>query len=550
MNTTTGAQRLLDILIDHGIDTLSGIPGGSILPLYDAVHKAPIRHILARHEQGAAFIAQGIARATGKLGVCLATSGPGATNLITGLADAWRDSIPVLAITGQVPRAFMGTQAFQEIDIASMASSCTKGVWRISQASEIDTILPQAIAQALSGRPGPVLVDIPKDVFLERCATDHHIGRFTCAPREPEEREILEASRILANAQRPLLIAGGGIASANAAGALRAFAEGRGIPVASTLLGLGSIPSKHPLSVGMIGMHGTPAANHALQECDLLIVAGARFDDRATGRLPAFAPQAMVIHLDTDSTEFGRLRSNHASIHGDARSTLERWHELDSSQAHPKWLERIATLCESHPLPKQPAHDLMRAIAQASPPGSLATTDVGQHQMWAAQSWPIDDTRQFLTSGGLGTMGFGLPTAIGAALACPDRHVICLSGDGSILMNIQELATLAELELPVTICVFDNGHLGLVRQQQTLFFGDRRIASRFERSPDLTAIAVGFGISSQRIESWQQDDSWQGMLGQDGPAMLVFAMDPEESVWPMVPPGGANTEMLMPNTPQ
>jgi acetolactate synthase I/II/III large subunit len=541
-----GADRLLQILSHHGIDMLSGIPGGNILPLYDAIHRAGFRHVLARHEQGAAFIAQGIARSTGRLGVCLATSGPGATNLLTGIADAHRDSIPLLAITGQVPRASIGTQAFQEIDIAAMAGSCTKAVFRIGSAAEIDRIVPEAISIALSGRPGPVLLDIPKDVFLERCACDPLPAIRPRMPWDPSRRELDEASIEMDRSCRPLLYVGGGIASAGAQTELRRFAHRRGIPAVSTLLGLGSFAHDDPLFLGMLGMHGCPAANRALEACDLLIVAGARFDDRATGRMDGFAPRARVVHLDADSTEFGRRKPAHATIHGDARRVLELWDGLDSYRAAREWRETIRAMRSDFPMPPQPAHDLFRSIASECPPATIATTDVGQHQMWAAQSWPVDRCRHFLTSGGLGTMGFGLPAAIGAALANPGSPVVCLTGDGSILMNLQELATLADLDLPVKICVLDNGGLGMVRQQQELFFEDRREACGFRRRPDLAAIAHGFGIASARVEDWRRDEAWIGSLHRDGPALIAFEFDLEESVWPMVPPGASNGEAMGP----
>lgn len=543
---TNGAHRLIQILIRHGIDTVAGIPGGNILPLYDAMHGSGIRHVLSRHEQGAAFIAQGIARSTGRIGVCLATSGPGATNLITGLADAWRDSIPLLAITGQVPRASIGTQAFQEIDIASMAAHCTKAVFRIQSASEIDEIAPRAIALALSGRPGPVLLDIPKDVLLEPCGSNAEGIVHAIPRRSPDRGELQQASRLLADSERPLLYIGGGIATADATDALRRFAHKRRIPAVATLLGLGTFAHDDPSFLGMIGMHGHPAANRALHECDLLIVAGARFDDRATGRIAQFAPQAKIVHLDADATEFDRRRMADATIHGDAREALERWHAIDENPPREGWSERIHELREQHPMPAQAAHDLLRGIAAESPTDAIATTDVGQHQMWAAQCWPVSRTRRFLTSGGLGTMGFGLPAAIGAALANPGTATLCISGDGSILMNIQELATLAELRLPVKICVFDNGGLGMVRQQQTLFFQDRRNACHFQQRPDLALVANGFGIPATRIRDWRTDESWTHLLRTDGPALVVFEFDAEESVWPIVPPGAANAEAILP----
>lgn len=453
---TNGAERIIEILIDHGIDTVAGIPGGSILPLYDALHGSRLRHVLARHEQGAAFIAQGIARSSGRIGVCLATSGPGATNLVTGIADAWRDSIPLLAITGQVPRGLIGTQAFQEIDIASMAAHCTKAVHRVERAADLDRIVPEAIILAMSGRPGPVLIDVPKDVLLEACPRAPTPGLASAAARTPDPRELQRASRLLEESSRPILYAGGGLASSGAGG----------------------------------------------------------------------------------------LRHGDADIHADARAALEAWHGMDGNRPKRRWMARLEDLKREWPMPAQDEHGLVRSIAAAAPRDAIATTDVGQHQMWAAQSWPIAGHRRFLTSGGLGTMGFGLPAAIGAALGSPGRTVVCLTGDGSILMNIQELATLAELDLPVKVCVFDNGSLGMVRQQQELFYGDRRSACEFSRTPDLAAVASGFGIESLRIEDWREG-GWGHLLRSEGPSFLVFAMD-AGSVWPMVPPGERNSRMLMP----
>ncbi len=543
MQNTTGARRLLEILAHHGIDTVAGIPGGNILPLYDALHGFPIRHVLARHEQGAAFLAQGIARSTGRIGVCLATSGPGATNLLTGVADAFRDSIPLLAITGQVPRASIGTQAFQEIDIITMATACTKAAWRVESATQLDALVPEAIATALSGRPGPVWIDIPKDVFLESCPDRPLPDLPARHDAAIDPAELAKASRELGQAHHPLLYLGGGMASPAASEAVRAFARARGIPVASTLLGLGALPTDDALFVGMLGMHGHPAANQAIESCDLLIVAGARFDDRATGRIADFAQRARVVHLDIDRSEFGRRRAAHATVHGDAAAIFRAWHALDRSPPREDWTRALR---EAHPLPGQAAHDLLRAIAWELPARRIATTDVGQHQMWAAQAWPVRKPRQFLTSGGLGTMGFGLPAAIGAALANPGTPVVCLTGDGSILMNLQELATLSELDLPVKICVFDNGGLGMVRQQQTQFYSDRRIASAFGARPDLAAVAEGFGIPSRRVDDWRADESWTELLRTAGPSLLVFAGHLEETVWPVVPPGAANREMLLP----
>ena len=603
MMTTTGAQRLIQLLQEQGVLVVAGIPGGNILPFYDALHGSPITHILARHEQGAAFIAQGMARSTGRPGVCLATSGPGATNLLTGIADAWRDSVPIIAITGQVPRHLIGTSAFQEIDIVSMAKGCTKATFQPMTASELDAAVRQAFAIALEGRPGPVLIDIPKDVFLEPCratdnaintATSHHLtgsfpkgisstqsiptvreiaygndaercvpSLFTCdevsVSLEPMQQEkpvchpdahaLLAAARMIQDAERPLLYIGGGIIHAEAAEALRDLAQRADLPVTGTLMSIGAMPADDPRWLGMLGMHGTPCANLALQRADLLIVAGARFDDRATGTLARFAPQAKVIHIDTDAQELGRLRAAECSLHGDARIALQALSALLPHASWPDWHCELATLRAENPLPEQVAHAWIADLAAEAGPDCICTTDVGQHQMWAAQAFPAQRPRQFLTSGGLGTMGFGLPAAIGASIAYPERTVLCISGDGSILMNLQELATLSELGCNVKVCILNNGALGMVRQQQTLLFGKRHYACEFLGSPDFSAIAKGFGIPALRVE--QEDmagSAWRELLQQPGPALLDFAFDPEELVWPMVPAGKSNAEMLLPTS--
>lgn len=549
MQTTTGAQLLISLLQAQGITTVAGIPGGSILPFYDALWHSDLRHVLARSEQGAAFIAQGMARTTGEPAVCLATSGPGATNLLTGIADAWRDSIPVIAITGQVPRALIGTQAFQEIDIISMAQHCTKAAYRIASAAELRKVIPEAFALARTGRPGPVWIDIPKDVFTETCAAES-LGLsalFMPSPGEniPPRATLQAAATALARAERPLLYMGGGMQATGAAPALRSLLERTAIPAIGTLLSLGALPTDHPLWMGMLGMHGEPTANLALDRCDVLLVAGARFDDRATGTLAQFAPQAQVIHIDCDLGELNRLRKAYLALPGDLGKTLDALAELLPERNYAEWYAELAVLKAENPMPEQYAHDVLRAIAETAEPDCYIATDVGQHQMWTAQAWPFARTRQWLTSGGLGTMGFGLPTAIGSALAHPDAQTVCITGDGSILMNLQELATLAETGGNVKICLFDNGALGMVRQQQTLFFGGHYSACMFQSPPDLCAIARGFGIATTDA---QTDDNWQRLFRQPGPALIRFAIPADEIVWPMVPGGRANREMLLPQT--
>jgi len=544
----TGATELIEQLRRQGVLEVVGIPGGNILPFYDALVNSPLRHILARHEQGAAFIAQGMARASGNPAVCIATSGPGATNLLTGLADAWRDSIPIIAITGQVPRKFIGSQAFQEIDIISMAKHCTKATYAITHANEIATIIPKAFAQASQGRPGPVLIDIPRDVFLEEVSLDVIAPCMNIFPisAKPWEHHLGKACALIAEAKRPLLYIGGGIIHGNAAESLRAFSTSLNIPVLSTLMGLGAMPSDDPLFLGMLGMHGHPVANMALAECDLLIVAGARFDDRATGRLDSFAPSARVIHIDNDEGEFHRMRRADCVLHGCADSVLATLQEQlpISDTKHQQWIARLEILRMEYPMPLQSAHQWIQALASTIGDDCLVTTDVGQHQMWTAQSFPFSRPRQWLTSGGLGTMGFGLPAAIGAALACPTQPVLCISGDGSLSMNLQELATLAECGASVKICMFDNAGLGMVRQQQRLFFGERYSACDYTQQIDWCSIANGFGIPAISVTK-PSDLGWRKLLCELGPAFIRIAMPCEELVWPHVPAGKSNSEMLM-----
>lgn len=540
---TNGAQRTIEHILAQGIETVVGIPGGNILPLYDAIHGSRLRHILARHEQGAGFIAQGMARATGKPAVCLATSGPGATNLVTALADAEHDAVPIVAITGAVPRDRKGMRSFQEADIASIARPCVKAAWEIRNAAELDTILPLAFHTARSGRPGPVLVDIPRDVFRETAApwlppTPHRESR-----REISPESVTSALEMLGEAKRPLLLAGGGL-SRSGSSIAREFTEATGIPVAWTLHGLGAIPSTHPSSLGMIGMHGNPAANLALSECDLLIVAGARLEERAIGEGHRFAPKARLMRLDADARQM-RMHRADLAIEGDAAQALEALLEGMRELRFPRWPSGHDNMPPHHPPGRGPAHHLLRTIAEAMGPDTLWTTDVGQHQMWAAQSLPISRSRQFLTSGGFGTMGFGMPAAIGASLATQGSPVGCIAGDGSILMNIQEMATLAELGLPVKIFLLDNGGLGMVRQQQDLFYGSRQSACGFQTALDFAKIARGFGIAGLNVRPDQiEDDGWRRLAQAPGPALISFRIEAEEKVWPVVRPGQNLHDMI------
>ncbi|MDR3630206.1 MAG: acetolactate synthase large subunit [Desulfocapsaceae bacterium] len=553
MYTMNGAGIIIELLERQGITTLAGIPGGANLPLYDALNRSrKIRHILARHEQGAGFIAQGMARSTGLPGVCFATSGPGATNILTAVADAYLDSIPIVCITGQVPCPLIGTDAFQEVDTYGMSIPVTKHNFLVRSAAELLQVVPEAFRIAVSGRPGPVLIDIPKDVQSE--VIDFSLwpepGRPGAIPVS-ETGMLAQAVEMLESAERPMLYIGGGIIHAGAASAVLRLAETGTIPVAMTLMGLGTVPAGHPLNLGMLGMHASRATNLALEECDLLIAAGVRFDDRATGRIAEFCPAARVIHMDIDPSEISKLKTADLALTGDVRQGLSRLAQLIRPRRRQAWLSRVALLQKTYPLvgpdglsPESPQARITQ-IAGLLDDQAVIVTDVGKHQMWTAQVYPFARPRQFLTSGGLGTMGFGLPTAIGAALACPDRQVVCFTGDGSLQMNIQELATAVEQRVNVRIIVLNNNSLGLVRQQQDLFYEGHRFASEYRISIDFPAIARGFGMRAFDIRC---EDDPQGQLAaafrEPGPCLINIPIGIDEDVFPMVPPGAANTTMI------
>jgi acetolactate synthase-1/2/3 large subunit len=552
MPVYTGAQIVMRLLERQGIGIIAGMPGGANLPLYDALVDSPIRHVLARHEQGAGFIAQGMARATGRPAVCFGTSGPGATNLVTAIADAKMDSIPLIAITGQVPRPLIGTDAFQEIDTYGLTLPVTKHNFLVRSAAELLEVIPAAFRIAASGRPGPVAIDIPKDVQTEKASVDAwpQPGAARPAPAASGAQIDRIAEMILA-ARRPMLYIGGGIIAAGAAAVLRRLAERTSTPVAATLMGLGAIPSGHPLFLGMMGMHAARYTNLALEECDLLIAAGVRFDDRATGKAAQFCPHARIIHIDIDASELGKIKQPHLSIEGDVAAVLEALDARLPAIDRRAWLERIAALRREYPLAMPGADDpfqpygLILQTARRLKTEAVVTTDVGQHQMWAAQAYPLAHPRQWLTSGGLGTMGFGLPAAIGAALADPSKPVVCISGDGSFLMNIQELATLAEEDLAVKVLVMNNRHLGLVRQQQELFYGGRLSAAGFAAAPDLAAVSRGFGVPAYDLGRFADPLALlDSALNSPGPCVVNVPIAPEEKVFPMVPPGAANREMI------
>ncbi|MDT3669827.1 MAG: acetolactate synthase large subunit [Aromatoleum sp.] len=553
MMQMTGAELILRLLERQGVHTVSGIPGGAILPFYDALGASPtVRHVLARHEQGAGFMAQGMARVSGQPEVCLASSGPGATNLLTAIADASLDSIPMVAITGQVPLSMIGTDAFQEVDIYGMTVPITKHNFLVRSAAELLDVIPEAFRIAMSGRPGPVLVDVPKDVQNQRIEFDSFPPPAVPDVRpQLDQRAIDEAARMIDAAERPVLYLGGGVIHAGAAEQAVAFAEHAGLPTTMTLMALGTMPVDHPLSIGMLGMHGARYTNFILEESDLLICVGARFDDRAIGKATEFCPRAKIVHVDIDPSELHKIKTAHVAINGDVATVLEALMPRVKARLRKRWLAHVESLKTRFPLQMPGVDDprnhygLIQAVAASVGDDAIVATDVGQHQMWVAQAYPFRRPRQWLTSGGLGTMGFGLPAAIGAALAAPDRTVVCFTGDGSFKMNIQELATLAEEGLNVKIVLMNNNSLGLVYQQQSLFYGKRTFASKYRAAPDFVKIAEGFGIPALDLDLVDNPRaSLTQALRAPGPCLIHASIDREEFVYPMVPPGAANAAMI------
>ncbi|EKN5144928.1 TPA: acetolactate synthase 2 catalytic subunit [Yersinia enterocolitica] len=542
-----GAQWVVQALRAQGVDTVFGYPGGAIMPVYDALYDGGVEHLLCRHEQGAAIAAIGYARATGKVGVCIATSGPGATNLITGLADALLDSVPVIAITGQVGSALIGTDAFQEIDVLGLSLACTKHSFLVESLDALPAIMAEAFAIATSGRPGPVLIDIPKDIQLA-------VGELTPHLMPVEEHlidsaaELQQALDMLATAKKPMLYVGGGVGMAQAVPALREFIDVTGIPAVATLKGLGAPDTEHPCYLGMLGMHGTKAANFAVQDCDLLIAIGARFDDRVTGKLNTFAAKAKVIHMDIDPAELGKLRQVHVALQGDLKVLLPALQQPLNIQS---WRDEVMVLKQQHSWrydhPGQAIYAplLLKQISDRKAPQTVVTTDVGQHQMWTAQHMNFTRPENFITSSGLGTMGFGVPAAVGAQMARPDDMVICVSGDGSFMMNVQELGTIKRKQLPLKIVLLDNQRLGMVRQWQQLFFDGRYSETNLSDNPDFITLASAFNIPGQRITRKDQvDAALDALFNSEGPYLLQVSIDELENVWPLVPPGAGNETML------
>jgi len=545
-----GAHLMVRALEAEGVDVLFGYPGGAIMPFYDALVGSKLRHILTRHEQGAALAANGFARASGRVGVCVATSGPGASNLVTGIADAFLDSVPMVVLTGQVPTTLMGTDAFQELDVYGMTLPIVKHSFLLRRIEDLPHVVHEAFRIARSGRPGPVLIDFPKDVQI---ASATHMGLLEPAPADtlpsaPAEG-LAEAIAAIASAERPVIYSGQGITLAEAVEPFRQFVEAAKLPTVTTLRGLGNLPPEHPYLIGMLGMHGTRAANMAVQNCDLLIVVGARFDDRATGKLAEFAPNARVIHLDADIAEISKLRQADIPLYGDLHETLSALSAARSNcvEWHRRCMQMKASAAPRYDAPGKGVYApaLLKRMSEIAPPDTIVACDVGQHQMWVAQHWKFHHPRNHLTSGALGTMGFGLPAAIGAQFSCPDRPVVLVSGDGSIMMNIQELATVARCQLPIKMILLDNSTLGMVRQWQELFFDRNYSEIDLSDNPDFAALCRVFRIPAIKLERREDTEAaLRELLATPGPAMLHVVIDARANVWPLVPPNHSNATML------
>ncbi len=550
----SGAAITCKSLEAEGVTTVFGYPGGAVIPLYDALPSANLHHVLTRFEQWAALAADGYARATGKVGVCIATSGPGATNLVTGLANAHLDSVPIVAITGQVSQPMIGKDAFQEVDITGITLPVTKHNYLVQRVEDIAPTIKEAFYLARSGRPGPVLVDIPKNVFIAKAqfAWPEETGRRSYQPSlVPNMRQVRLAAELIDAARKPLIMAGHGIILADAEDVFKRFVERTGIPVIFTLLGLGSLSEFHPQALGMMGMHGHRHVNRALEECDLLVNIGARFDDRATGRLDGFAPNAKVIHVDIDPAEIGKNVPADVPVVGDAREALTLLVSAVAHRDHSEWRGWIdgqrnrvlEAALEDRPAWPEP-YTIIRAIAEATDGEAILTTDVGQHQMWAAQVFGFKHGDRWITSGGLGTMGYGLPSAIGAKIGRPDLEVWAVIGDGGFQMSSNELATAAQERLDINIAIINNGHLGMVRQWQDLFH-DKNYSEVEISGPDFVKLAEAYGCTGIRVRTTEEImPAVQRARSIPGPVVIDFVVDPEANVYPIVPPGASNSEMM------
>lgn len=559
-----GAEILIECLLKEGVDTIFGFPGGAVLPVYDVLYDSPMRHILVRHEQGAVHMADGYARATGRPGVVLVTSGPGATNTVTGIATAYMDSIPMVVLTGQVPTALIGNDAFQEADIVGITRPCTKHNYLVKDLNDLPRIIKEAFYLATTGRPGPVLVDLPKDVLTATLNEYKYPDKAHIESYQPNYKghpgQIKKAMEFILSAKRPVVYAGGGVVLSNASEELKALVTKLNIPTTTTLMGLGGFPGTHPLFLGMLGMHGTYAANMAVMNTDCLIAVGARFDDRVTGKLDEFAPYAGIVHIDIDPTSISKNVKVDIPIVGDVKDVLKEMMKLvpKSLKEHKKSLEewhvQVDNWAQTHKLsykfePKgkiKPQYVIER-LYDLTGGDAIVTTEVGQNQMWAAQFFKYDKARTFLTSGGLGTMGFGFPAAIGAQIAYPDRTVIGIAGDGSLQMNIQELATAVQYKLPVKIAILNNMVLGMVRQWQEFFFDKRYSHTCISVAPDFVKLAEAYGAVGLRAKTPNEVDSVikEGLAVKDKPVFMDFRVDPAEDVYPMVPAGQPLNKMLL-----
>ncbi len=559
----SGAEIFIECLKKEGVDTIFGYPGGAVLPIYDALFNSSIRHLIVRHEQGAVHMADGYARTTGRAGAALATSGPGATNTVTGIATAYMDSIPIVVFTGQVPTALIGNDAFQEADIVGITRPCTKHNYLVKDVRELASIIKEAFHIATTGRPGPVLVDIPKDVLIASTVFAYPDGSEMVSYRPTyrgHSKQIKKAIDCIFNAKRPVIYAGGGVVLSNAASELTKFAERLHIPVTTTLMGLGGFPGTHQLFMGMLGMHGTYCANMAVTNTDCLIAIGARFDDRVTGKIDEFAPYAKIIHIDIDPTSISKNVQVDVPIVGDIKHVLKEMLTLlkgvkarGRKTALSEWVGQVDEWSSNHKLSYKAQGKRMKPqyvierLYELTKGDAIITTEVGQNQMWAAQFYRFDRPRTFLTSGGLGTMGYGLPAAIGAQVAFPDRVVIDIAGDGSIQMNIQELATAVQYRLPVKVAILNNNFLGMVRQWQELFYDGRYSQTCMEVMPDFVKLAEAYGAVGLRAKKASEVDETikKALAVNDRPVIMEFVVDREENVYPMVPAGQPLNKMRL-----
>jgi acetolactate synthase-1/2/3 large subunit len=562
MGEWTGAQILLECLKQEGVEHIFGFPGGAVIDIYHEMPGFPFQHILVRHEQGAVHAADGYARSTGKPGVCLVTSGPGATNTVTGIATAYMDSIPLIVFTGQVPTPLIGNDAFQEVDIVGITRPCTKHNYLVKDVNDLARIVKEAFYIATTGRPGPVLIDLPKDVMQARTSNFDYPDKITMRSYNPNylpnRKQVRKAAKLIAEAKKPLLYGGGGIISSSAYQEFTRLARRFNIPVTTTLMGLGAFPGNDELWLGMLGMHGTYAANMAVNDCDVLIAVGARFDDRVTGKIATFAPHARIIHIDIDPTSIRKNVSVDIPIVADCQNALKALEEeldkldCDFEKQHGEWIKCVRQWAATHPLTYKESDKYIKPqmvvekIYELTRGEAIITTEVGQNQMWAAQFYNYHYPRTFISSGGLGTMGYGFPAAIGAQLAHPEKLVIDIAGDGSIQMNIQELATAVSYDLPVKIVILNNGYLGMVRQWQELFYNRNYSATQLQKNPDFVKLAEGYGAQGFRVEKKEElVPVLKEAFATKKTCIVDVWVEPEENVYPMVPAGASLTEMLL-----